>query len=89
MKKITFSLSFQKKLRQLQKKDQKLFNKIKKQITLFKANPKHPSLHLHKLKGNLKNVWSISITINIRVLFVEDSKYYFFDIGTHDQVYKK
>jgi addiction module RelE/StbE family toxin len=89
MKKITFSSSFQKKLGQLQKKDKKLFEKIKKQFSLFKLNSSHPSLRIHKLKGELKAVWSLSVTMDFRLLFVEDSEYYFFDMGTHDQVYKK
>lgn len=89
MKKITFSPTFRKQLKQLQKKDKKLFEKIKKQFSLFKLNSRHPSLRIHKLKGELKDVWSLSVTMDFRLLFVEDTVYYFFDLGTHDQVYKK
>lgn len=89
MKEITFSPSFQKQLNQLQRRDKKLFEKIKKQFSLFKLNQHHPSLRLHKLKGELKDVWSLSVTMDFRLLFVEDSEYYFFDMGTHDQVYRK
>lgn len=89
MKKIAFSSSFQKQLRQIQRKDEKLFKKVKKQFSLFKLNPKHPSLRLHKFKGDLKDVWSLLVTIDFRLLFIEDREYYFFDMGTHDQVYKK
>ncbi len=89
MKKITFSPSFQKQLDQLKRKDKKLFNRVRKQFSLFKLSSRHPSLRIHKLKGNLRNVWSLSITMNFRLLFVEDVGYYFFDMGTHDQIYKK
>jgi len=66
-----------------------LFKKIQRQFVVFKSNPRHPSLRLHKLRGNLKNVWSLSVSVNYRILFVKNAKYYFFDMGTHDQVYKK
>ena len=89
MKKITFSPTFQKQLNQLQKKDKKLFEKIKKQFSLFASSPRHPSLRIHKLKGELRDVWSLSITMDFRLLFVEDTEYYFFDMGTHNQIYKK
>ncbi|PIY80675.1 MAG: type II toxin-antitoxin system mRNA interferase toxin, RelE/StbE family [Candidatus Pacebacteria bacterium CG_4_10_14_0_8_um_filter_42_14] len=89
MREISISPSLRSKFRRLQKKDTKLLQKIRKQIKLFSTNPKHPSLRVHKLEGNLKSVWSLSVTMNIRLLFVEDSTYYFFDMGTHDQVYKK
>lgn len=89
MKKVIFSPTFQKQLAQIQQKDKKLFGKIKKQFTIFKSNPRHPSLRLHKLKGALKNTWSLSITMDFRLIFIEDNEFYFFDMGTHDQVYKR
>ena len=81
----------QKEVAQIHKVDKKLFSKIEKQIILFEINPKHPSLRLHKLTGNLKNFWSISITRNFRLIYQLKSKdtAYFVDIGTHDEVYGK
>lgn len=90
MRQFTFSVEFHRKLRKIQKTDKQLFNKIQKQLFLFRENPKHISLKLHKLKGNLKNTWSISIDRNYRMLYVdEEFSIYFIDIGTHDEVYKK
>ena len=89
MREISISPSLRSKFRRLQKKDARLLQKIRKQLKLFSTDPKHPSLRVHKLEGKLKDVWSLSVTMNIRLLFVEDSTYYFFDMGTHDQVYKK
>ena len=59
----------QKEVVQIHKKDKKLFSKIEKQIVLFETNPKHPSLRLHKLTGDLKNFWSISITRDFRMIY--------------------
>ncbi len=89
MKEITFSESFRKKLQIIKRKNPILLKKIKKQLQQFSKNPKHPSLRIHKLEGKLKNTWSLSVDMNVRILFIEDIEYYFFDIGTHNQIYRK
>lgn len=87
---IKFSSDAKKELRKIRKKDSKLYKKVEKQLDLFIRNPKHPSLRIHKLTGDLKNTWSLSINKSIRMTYVSDKKgIYFTDIGTHDQVYKK
>lgn len=81
----------QKKIINIQRKDKKLANRIEKQILLFEENPKHPSLRVHKLSGNRENMWSISITMSVRMVYllIEDDQALFIEIGTHEQVYKK
>ncbi len=87
--KAKFSPLVQQKILHLHKKDKKLVARIEKQIKLFELNPKHPSLRTHKLTGKLSNLWSISITKSIRMVYLQESdEAYFVDIGTHDQVYK-
>ena len=86
--KLQFSPTFEKKLKTINHKDKKLSIKIHKQLKVFQINPHHPSLRLYKLKGDLKNVWSISVTIGFRLLFVEDNEHYFFDMGEHSEIYK-
>lgn len=84
------SSDLDKKLKKIKLKDRQLIKKIEKQLVLFQQNRLHPSLRVHKLIGNLDNIWSISIDKNNRMLFILDEKgIYFFDIGTHDQVYRK
>ena len=81
----------QKEFINIQRKDKKLANRIEKQILLFEESPKHPSLRVHKLSGNRENMWSISITMSIRMVYllIEDDLAIFIKIGTHEQVYKK
>jgi addiction module RelE/StbE family toxin len=88
---IKLSLLVDKELAKIKRKDKKLSDKISKQLSLLTANPKHPSLRLHKLSGSADDIWSISITMSIRMLYklLEDDTAYFFDIGTHDEVYRK
>ena len=81
----------QKEIINIQRKDKKLANRIEKQILLFEENPKHPSLRVHKLSGNRENMWSISITMSIRMVYllIDDDEAIIIKIGTHEQVYKK
>lgn len=78
-----------KKLRKIIVHNKQLAKQIEKQLLLFQQNHLHPSLRVHKLTGNQKNIWSISIDNKIRMMFfLDEESAYFFDIGTHDQVYK-
>lgn len=56
---------------------------------LFRQNPLHPSLRLRQLKGHLIGTWSISVTMNVRILFTRraDGIIVFIAIGQHD-IYK-
>lgn len=52
---------------------------------LFRDNPFHPSIRLHKLKGKLNGLWSISIDRKYRIIFkpLDDGIILFISIGTH------
>ncbi|OGC82237.1 MAG: hypothetical protein A2V81_00580 [Candidatus Abawacabacteria bacterium RBG_16_42_10] len=52
---------------------------------LFRSNPFHPSLRLHKLKGKLFGLWSISIDRRNRIVFkpLNDGVILFVSIGAH------
>ncbi|KKR33026.1 MAG: hypothetical protein UT63_C0025G0003 [Candidatus Gottesmanbacteria bacterium GW2011_GWC2_39_8] len=87
---IKISAPLRKKLKKLKKLDPKLSKRIEKQLSLFADNPKHTSLRLHKLSGELKNLWSISISKDIRMIYViEEDTAYFTVLGTHDEAYRK
>ncbi len=87
---IEFSEEVDKQLRKIKQKDIKLLKQIEKQVSLFTKNPKHPSLRIHKLSGELKDLWSISINKSTRMIYILDQDMaYFIDIGTHDEVYRK
>ena len=89
MKPIKLSPAVLKKLQEIQRSDIKLSNKVQKQLGLFQENPHHPSLRLHKVTKEVENAWSISIDMSIRMLYTEtEEEFYFFEIGTHDQVYR-
>ena len=88
--KILFKTVLLKKLDHIKQTDINLYRKIQKQIYIFRTDISHPSLRNHKLQGNLHNTYSISITMSVRMLyFKEGETAVFFEIGTHDEVYRK
>jgi addiction module RelE/StbE family toxin len=80
-----------KELAKIKQNDKKLSERIHKQLLLFSSNPKHPSLRVHKLTGSMNNIWSISVSMSIRMVYklIDKETTYFIDIGTHEEVYKK
>lgn len=87
---LSFSTEVITELKRIKRKQPQLFEKIQKQLKIFKENSKHPSLRTHKLKGNLQNTWSISIEGNVRMIYtLKKKEALFFKIGNHDEVYRK
>jgi mRNA-degrading endonuclease YafQ of YafQ-DinJ toxin-antitoxin module len=60
-------------------------------LGLFIDDPFNPKLKTHKLSGKLRNLWSFSVTKDLRVVFFftneKSRRAVFIDIGTHDEVY--
>ena len=86
VQKIYYSKSFIKELKKLPTDIVKIAV-LKERI--FKANPLHPSLRLHSLRGKLKGIWSISLGGGYRIMFerMENGDILFISIGKHD-IYK-
>lgn len=59
--------------------------KALKSERLFRENPFHPSLRLHKLKDKLKHLWSISLDRKCRIVFeaLDEGVILFVSIGLH------
>lgn len=59
---------------------------VEEKEMLFHENPLHPSLRLHVLHGELRGAWSISITMNYRIIFKRMPKgdILFISVGKHD-----
>jgi len=60
-------------------------------LLLLEANPHHPSLRLHALKGRLQGMHSVSINISYRItleLLIDGQRLIPIDIGSHDTVYR-
>ena len=61
-----------------------------KTLELLQANPHHPSLRLHALKGKLAGIHSVSINLSYRItleLLITESAIVPINVGDHDAVY--
>jgi mRNA-degrading endonuclease YafQ of YafQ-DinJ toxin-antitoxin module len=90
MAKIIFTSSYEKRAIKFLKKHKDLIRQYEKILKLLELNPYHPSLRLHKLKGNLSEIHSVSINISYRItidFIIEEDTIIPINIGTHDEVY--
>jgi mRNA-degrading endonuclease YafQ of YafQ-DinJ toxin-antitoxin module len=61
-----------------------------KTLKLLQANPHHPSLRLHALKGKLSGLHSVSINLSYRItleMVITKSEIVPINVGDHDEVY--
>lgn len=69
-------------LRQYDELPKDIRKKFKKQISLLKDNPKHPSLKIHKLEGS--EFWEFYVDDFYRCVFQQDDNIYkLYFVGTH------
>jgi addiction module RelE/StbE family toxin len=91
---LVWSAKFTRAVKRVMGRDRKLLSEVEQTLTLLAANPRHPSLRTHKLKGELAGSRSCSAGYDLRILFdfVKDAKtgeleILLLGIGTHDEVY--
>ncbi|HNX22582.1 MAG TPA: type II toxin-antitoxin system RelE/ParE family toxin [Spirochaetota bacterium] len=90
MAEIIYTESYNKRATKFIKKHPDLLSQYQKTLELLEMNPHHPSLRLHKLKGKLSELYSISINISYRIsidFIFEDDKIIPIDVGSHDEIY--
>jgi proteic killer suppression protein len=67
-----------------------LIPQYEKTLKLLEIDPFHPSLRLHRLKGSLSDLHSVSINISYRItleLVIQGQEIIPVDVGSHDEVY--
>jgi mRNA-degrading endonuclease YafQ of YafQ-DinJ toxin-antitoxin module len=87
---IIYTESYIKRAKKFIKKHPDLLSQYEKTLKLLEINPNHPSLRLHKLRGKLSELYSISINISYRIsidFLIEGDKIIPVDIGSHDELY--
>ncbi len=86
---IAFSSSFKRAFKKIVKGRKPLEDAFWVQVGIFSCDPYDKRLRTHKLAGKLHNLWSFSLTYEIRVVFffATSDKAVFVDIGDHDAVY--
>ena len=84
MYKLKPSKEFEKGLKKLSANEQK---QTAAKLQIFKKNPFHPSLRTKKVQG-LKNVFEMSVNMDIRILWKYEGKtlMLLIDIGHHKEI---
>lgn len=90
MKSIRYHPLFRRNFKKRISSKKRLLAKYKKAYLIFEKNPEDPILKNHFLKDDLKGFRSFSVDPDCRVIYKEtELLFIFYDIGSHDQVYKK
>lgn len=71
-----------------------LRDEMEQALRQLAEDPFHPSLHSHKLKGQLSGVWACSVGYDVRILFEfvqnpesGEEEILLLTVGSHDEVY--
>ena len=87
---IVFTESYTRRARKFFRKHPDLLPRYETCLHILAADPFHPSLRLHPLRGRLTGLYSLSITLSYRLtieLLIEENEIVPVHIGTHDEVY--
>ncbi|MDO8349790.1 MAG: plasmid stabilization protein [Gallionella sp.] len=87
---LIFTQQFKRKEVQFIKRHPELRQLYAKTLQLLAANPNHPSLRLHRLRGKHEGLHSVSINLSYRItleLLIQDEQIIPVNVGDHDTVY--
>lgn len=90
MAEIVYTDSYLRRERRFFKKHPELLSQYEKTLKLLELNPGHPSLRLHRLRGRLSELYSVSINISCRIsvyFMIDEDKIVPVDIGSHEEIY--
>jgi mRNA-degrading endonuclease YafQ of YafQ-DinJ toxin-antitoxin module len=88
--KIVYTDSYINKAKRFAKKHPEVISQYEKTLKILEIDPHHPSLRLHRLKGKLKDLHSISINISYRItleFYFKDKEIVLVNVDHHDDVY--
>lgn len=88
---ILYTPAYNKRAAKFLKKHPELVSPYEKTLRLLELDPFHPVLRLHRLKGRLKELRSVSISISYRItleLVLCEDQIVPVDVGSHYEVYR-
>ena len=88
--KLIFTESYTRRVLRFIRKHPDMRPQYEKTLRLLELNPFHPSLRLHKLKGRLSDLHSVSINMAYRItleFLIEGDTIIPVAVGPHDEVY--
>ena len=87
---LVFTEQYQRRAARFLKQHPDLRQHYVKTLRLLEANPAHPSLRLHPLRGKFKGLHSVLINLSYRItleLLIQDKQIIPVNVGDHDAVY--
>ena len=87
---LVFTEQYNRRAARFLKRHPDLRQQYPKTLQVLQANPAHPSLRLHPLRGKLDGLHSVSINLSYRItleLLIQDGKIIPVNVGDHDGVY--
>jgi addiction module RelE/StbE family toxin len=91
---LVWSPGFKRSFKRSIRRRPDLQERIEHALKLLSTDALHPSLHTHKLKGDLAGSWACTVDFEYRIVFefVRDSEteeeiILLEAVGTHDEVY--
>lgn len=87
---LVFTEQYNRRAARFLKRHPDLRQQYLKTLQVLEANPAHPSLRLHPLRGKLDALHSVSINLSYRItleLLIQDGKIIPVNVGDHDAVY--
>ena len=87
---LVFTDQYNRRAAKFLKQHPELRSAYLKTLKLLQANPAHPSLRLHPLRGKFEGVHSVSINLSYRItleLLIQGQQIIPVNVGDHDAVY--
>ena len=87
---LVFTEQYNRRAARFLKRHANLRQHYLKTLQVLEANPAHPSLRLHPLRGKLDGLHSVSINLSYRItlaLLIQDGQIIPVNVGDHDAVY--
>jgi mRNA-degrading endonuclease YafQ of YafQ-DinJ toxin-antitoxin module len=87
---LVFTEQYARRAVRFLKRHPELRQQYLKTLQLLEANPVHPLLRLHPLRGKLEGLHSVSINLSYRItleLLIQDEQIIPVNVGDHDAVY--
>jgi toxin HigB-1 len=88
---IIYTPGYNRRAAKFLKRHPALLPQYEKTLKLLEIDPFHPSLRLHRLKGTLNDLHSVSINISYRItleIILQDQQIVPVDVGSHAEVYR-
>jgi addiction module RelE/StbE family toxin len=94
MKALVWSTAFARAFKRLARHDPELRDRVEHALEQLAQDPFYPTLHTHKLKGELAGTWACTVDYDNRILFefiqnpqLDEEEILLLTVGTHDEVY--